>query len=254
MSAADSGLKGRQAETIRVAKRAIGVMRGSDPEAEEALKAVVEDNRPLLYRQLRYLRPSPGQDWDDIQQTVDLGVVRAVQLYDETRGRFSTALVVVGCGTLLHEIEVHGRIVRVPRYIFNRRRQAARGRPQRPYDTAAVECALKPTAGPEFLADVAAPGEDPAAVVETAELAQRFRGEVEAELGRLSDPNGKAEHEAVVSAREADIVARHLGLRGYEVTTMPVIARTVGLTSSGAWWAYRRGIEKLRNALEDRWG
>lgn len=244
--------EGRRPEVIRSAVRAVGARRGADPDADAALDAVVRDHSGLAISQLRRFKcPPPGNTWEDLHNSVRIGILDALRRYRPADGEDTFAATVVAAvrSIVSDEIVHRGWPVKVPRYAFAARSRAARGLPYRPHDAAAVDRALAAPGDYGVAADSAIdPRDDPTESVDESDILERSLADVEAEL-RSWPRSGLRRHEASAWRRDAEAFARRHGLLGHEPAAAADVARAMGIKLWKAEVAIRRASSRLRAAL-----
>ena len=109
-----------------VRARPPGRLQASDPLVRRR-NALVEANLPLARAVVARFSPRPPLPHEDLIQVASLGLIRAVEAFDPSRGvSFSSFAVPYIRGALLHELRDRQPMVRIPRPLWELRQQSAR--------------------------------------------------------------------------------------------------------------------------------
>jgi RNA polymerase primary sigma factor len=235
-----------------------------DAEALRTAKmAFAQANLRLVVHMARRFERSPVALTDLIQEG-NLGLMRAVDRFDHTRGfRFSTYAAWWIRHSLNRAVRNTGRLVRVPVHVFERQREIARTRSRleetldgAPSDLEVAEALGLPehkvrrndAAIAAYSRSIDAPtsGDEGATLSDVlADEDAPFEEHVEwAQLGeRLSDAMGE------LDAVERDILQRRYGLAGCRNETLREVGERYGLSRERIRQLQARALGKMRDAL-----
>ena len=211
--------------------------------ADEARRQFIEANVRLVLSLARRVRLPPHHDRDDVIQDGMLGLERAVDRFDHTKGfKFSTYAAWWIRQAMQRGLEQTATTVRIPEHqraalrIALREREAS-GIPL-PDDLARLERLGAPDSLDRPIGDdhasslgssVAAPDEDPGEGIErlaAADAVDELLSELEPDL--------------------AEAIARRFGLRGYEPSTYARIAAALGRNEESVRRQVARALTRLR--------
>jgi RNA polymerase sigma-B factor len=87
--------------------------------------AIVRDNLPLVYAIVARMGPTAGLSCEDLRQIGSLGLLKAVEAFEPSRGgQLSSFAVPYIRGAIQHELRDRHSLIRVPRDLWDLRRRA----------------------------------------------------------------------------------------------------------------------------------
>lgn len=255
----------RKALSASVEKELAARIAAGGPDAVEARDEFVELARGLVFSLVRRFE-FPGVDREDLEQEAFLGLLKAIEGFDPTRGtRFSTYAVPLIHQALDRRGGALGRVVRLPSHV---REEQARLKK--------VERALRQAGGeePGDEAVARALGESVAHVQQLRQWEAQARsldaptGEDGPTIGEnLVDVDGRAFEEALAQAeiraalheavarlpeRERFLVTRRFGLDGFEPQLLREVGERLQVTRQRVSQLEARAFALLRKDLSGR--
>jgi RNA polymerase primary sigma factor len=267
-AAADERTRQRVRDGVRLPllrfRRRMRALEGLAASRDEARNELAHHNLKLVVRFAKEFR-NLGVGFSDLIQEGNLGLLRAIELFEPERGlKFSTYAVWWIRQSLVRAVQKHSRTVRLPSHVNDRLYQMSRAS-----DRLSGRLGRSPTDGELSRETGWESGRveqlrslqkmplslDQAAVPEGSRLLHELLPDPQA----ASPPealDGLRDREAVdalltrLDERERAIISRRFGFSGEDRVTLQALARDLGLSRERVRQIERRAFEKLRGWAE----